>query len=200
MSYGVAKLGFQTVHFMKLYWCSTKLQLADQPSRKVNFNEEFIPWPRFQQLCHKFKIRPTLDLMATRENTKAQKYVAWGKTYQIPEDHTKCVGSDFFAFNPEKFKHEIMYIFPPKAITTKVAIHLAKYYKNIKYILIFHAFMELPLGLETLISQGAELLEWDEENIAIIPSENRLEFQNQVYAGRWNERNKVTYILLNNIT
>ena len=184
---------------LKMYWCSTKLQMADQPSRKIDFNEEFIPWPRFNQLCKKFKIIPDIDLMATRENTKAPYYVSWGKTYTIPDDINKCIGCDFFAFNPNRYKSKIMYIFPPKSITTKVAIHLAKYYQKIKYIMIFHSFMELPLGLEMLINQGATLLEWDEEKISIIPSENKLEYENQVYTGKWNERNKITYILLNNL-
>ena len=182
-----------------MYWCSTTLQMADQPSRKINFNEEFIPWPRFHQLCKKFNIKPSIDLMATRENAKAPYYVSWGKTYTIPEDQNKCIGSDFFAFNPEGYKNETMYIFPPKTITTKVAIHLAKYYQQIKYIMIFHSFMELPLGLETLITQGVTMLEWDEEKISIIPSEHKLEYNNKIYAGNWNERNKVTYILLNKI-
>ena len=138
--------------------------------------------------------------MATRANTKAKNYVAWGKTYAIPDEHNKCIGSDFFAFNPQKFKDKIMYIFPPKTVTTKVAIHLAKFYQNIKYIFVFHAFMELPIGVETLINQGAQLIEWEEQNISIIPSEHKLEFESQIYAGRWNERNKITYVLVHNLS
>ena len=184
---------------LKMYWCSTKLQLADQPSRQINMNEEFLPQMRFNQLCKTYNIRPDIDLMATPANTKAKLFVAWGRTYNIPQDQNICIGSDFFAFNPKPYKSKVMYIFPPKAITTKVAIHLAKYYQKIKYIFIFHSFMELPLGLENLINQGARLIEWNEEKISIIPSENKLEFQNQIYAGKWNQRNKVTYILLNNI-
>ena len=57
---------------MKLYWCSTKLQLADYPSRKVDWNEEFIPWPRFIQLCNQFKFFPDVDMMATVQNAKAK--------------------------------------------------------------------------------------------------------------------------------
>ena len=184
---------------MKMYWCSTHLQLADQPSRVLDMNEEFLPWPRFIQLCKTFQITPTIDLMASRNNTKANLYVAWGKTYKIPEDHTKCIGSDFFAFCPKLYKDEIMYIFPPKPMTTRVAIYLATFYQEYQFIFIFHSFMELPLGLENLIKQGAKLIEWDEPKLTIIPSEHKLEFHNQTYAGKWNERNKITYILLNNI-
>ena len=184
---------------LKMYWCSTKLQLADGPSRKIDLNEEFLPWPRFNQLCNKLKIRPDIDLMATRENTKAKNYISWGKTYHIKDDTNNCIASDFFAFNPAGYENKIMYIFPPKAITTKVAIHLAQFYAKFKFIFVFHSFLELPLGLERLIQMGAKLIEWDEEKISIIPCENKLEFHNQTYAGKWNERNKITYILLHNI-
>ena len=184
---------------IKMYWCSTKLQLADQPSRIIDMNEEFIPWPRFEQLCIKIGAFPVIDLMATRENTKAPFYVSWGKTYKIPNDNFICVGCDFFAFQPKHFESKIMYIFPPKPLTARVATHIERFYKHCKLIFIFHCFGELPLGIEMLIQNGAKILEWDENKISIIPCERKLEFHNQHYAGKWNERSKVTYVLLLNL-
>ena len=181
---------------LKMYWCSTRLQLADEPSRKINWNEEFIPWPRFIQICEKFQFFPDIDMMATRQNTKAKKYIAWGKPYTIPDEMTECIGIDFFAINPNEFKQQKLYIFPPKSIVTKVIIHLATYYRNHDYMLIFHAFGALPLGLENLINQGATLHQCVNREISIVPCEHILEFQDQQYAGKWNSRAKETFILL----
>ena len=184
---------------MKMYWCSTTLQLADEPSRQVNWNEEFIPWPRFSDLCQKLQIFPTIDMMATRENTKALKYFSWGRTYLLSDTYTECIGCDFFSQNPAGLKREILYIFPPKVLTSKVAQHLYHYYRNHKLLMIFHAFMELPLGIERLISAGAKLSQWDEENISIIPCEAQLYWRDHTYAGKWNTKSKTTYILTLNL-
>ena len=196
----IYKLLRQMNSTMKMYWCSTTLQLADEPSRQVNWNEEFIPWPRFNMLCEKLQIFPTVDLMATPQNTKAQQYIAWGKTYLIPEDLTQCIGCDFFSINPAGLRNDILYIFPPKILTSKVAQHLYSYYRNHKILMIFHAFMELPLGLERLIKSGAKLTQWNEDNISIIPCENTLEWLGHKYAGKWNNKSKTTYILTMNLS
>ena len=184
---------------IKMYWCSTTLQMADEPSRKINYNEEFIPWQRFSDLCNELKIYPTVDLMATSANTKAQRYISWGKTYRISEEITTCIGCDFFAQNPAGLIRETLYIFPPKPITSKVAQHLYKYYRRHKILMIFHAFMEIPLGIERLINIGATLHKWDNEKISIVPCENMLEHNNIKYAGKWNVKSKTTYILLLNL-
>ena len=180
---------------LKMYWCSTKLQLADEPSRRINWNEEYIPWPRFHQICSKFNYYPDIDMMATRSNSKAQKYIAWGKPYTIQSDIIECIGVDFFAVNPKDFTTEKLYIFPPKSMVSRVIIHLATYYKKHKYMLIFHAFGTFPLGLENLIKQGAKLHQCLDKEISIVPCEHKLEFQGHQYAGKWNSRAKETFIL-----
>ena len=101
--------------------------------------------------------------------------------------------------NPYLLKDEILYIFPPKVITGKVACHLARYYSNHKILMVFHAFMELPLGIENLINLGATLTPWADGHISIVPCENLLEFNNQKFTGKWNTTHKTTYILRLNI-
>ena len=183
---------------LKMYWCSTTLQLADQPSRQIDMNEEYIPWPRFQQIIEKFNFIPDIDLMATRQNTKALKFINWGKRDDSVMKYPTCIGTDFFAFNPQKVKNEKMYIFPPKPMTSKVAIHLNKYYSNCKFMFIFHSFGEMPLGLELLLKKGASLYKWQDKEISIIPCERKTEFQGKIYAGKWNDREKTTFVLLHN--
>ena len=180
---------------LKMYWCSTKLQLADEPSRKIDWGEEFIPWPRFIQICTKFDFFPQIDLMATRNNTKAKKYIAWGKPYNIPSELTKCIGIDFFSHDPIDIINEKLYIFPPKVLTSKVAIHLAKYYHKHRFMFIFHVMGCLPLGLENLIQREAKIFQITNENLSIIPCENQLDFDGNQYAGKWNKRTKNTFIL-----
>lgn len=180
---------------LKMYWCSTKLQLADLPSRTVNWNEEFIPWQRFFQICEKFNYFPDIDMMATAQNTKAKQYIMWGKPYQKQSGLTECIGTDFFAMDPKQFKNYKLYIFPPKPMTSKVAIHLAKFYENHQYMMIFHAFQNIPLGLENIINQGARMIQCVETELSIIPCENQLEFHGEKYAGKWNNRSKTTFIL-----
>ena len=90
-----SKDGIQKPNSMKIYWCSTKLQLADYPSRKVDWNEEFIPGPRFIQLCNQFKFFPDVDMMAKAQNAKAKQYIMWGKPYNEKSGLTECIGTDF---------------------------------------------------------------------------------------------------------
>ena len=180
---------------LKMYWCSTKLQLADLPSRKIDWNEEFIPWQKFFQICKKFNFFPDIDMMATAQNTKAKQYIMWGKPYHKQSGMTSCIGTDFFAMDPKQFKEYKLYIFPPKPMTSRVAIHLAKFYENHQYMMIFHAFHNIPLGLENLINQGARLMQCAEPELSIIPCEYQLEYKGNKYAGKWNNRSKTTFIL-----
>ena len=80
-------------------------------------------------------------------------------------------------------------------MVTKVAIHLAHYYKNHQYMMIFHAFQHFPLGLENLLIQGAQIIQWTDTELSIIPCEYQLEFQGHTYAGKWNNRAKTTFLL-----
>ena len=134
-------------------------------------------------------------MMATPQNAKAKQYIMWGKPYTVQSGMTKCIGSDFFAMNSNLLKSSKLYVFPPKSIVSKVAIHLAKYFENHQYMMIFHAFSTLPLGLENIIVQRARIFECTEKELSIIPCENQLEFQGNTYAGKWNMRAKTTFIL-----
>ena len=63
---------------MKMFWISTKLQIADEKSRTVEWNEEYLPQIFFNRLCQQENFFPTVDAMATEANTKCEKYVTLG--------------------------------------------------------------------------------------------------------------------------
>ena len=119
----------------------------------------------------------------------------WGKPYHEQSGMTTCIGTDFFSIDSKTIEQYKLYIFPPKQLVSKVAIHLAQYYKNHQYMMIFHAFSNIPLGLENIINQKARILQIEEKELTIIPCENQLEFQGDIYAGKWNNRSKTTFIL-----
>ena len=60
---------------MVLYWVHTHDQLADEASRFVDFNEEFVPKTLFQEFCDQIRVTPTVDVFATRANKKCNKWI-----------------------------------------------------------------------------------------------------------------------------
>ena len=173
-----------------LRWVSTHYQLADEASRNINWNEEYIPKSEFQRLCDLLNIVPSIDLFASRANFKCPKWINYGL-----ENFPGCVGFDFFAINPNLFKNQFLFAFPPKNIVNKVATHLNRFYKKHKFVLIFHVFAELPIGIPILLERS-RLVELD--ITTIIPAEFELIFNEQKHWGFVNTKPKATYALCHN--
>ena len=123
------------------YWVSTKIQLGDRPSRICDFNEEFLPRHYFAQICRLWNVKPEVDAMATAENKKCQKFIPW----TLSRD-PHAISNDFLNANKELLRGRIFYIFPPKSIANRVIAHLQSHYWDEKFILILHAFEQVPLA------------------------------------------------------
>ena len=182
---------------MTMYWCSTSIMKADEPSRIVDFDEEYIPMYLFEKFCARFNIFPTIDCMATFANTKCKNFISWKPCKNNHNNSQTNFGCNFFAQKISTLRDEILYIFPPKRLTNKVASHLGKYFMNTKFLLIFHAIGELPMSIGKLIHLGAKLYVLNEDKISIIPSEKRMEANGQTFIGFWNTRHKMSYALVN---
>ena len=174
-----------------LKWVSTHYQLADEASRNINWNEEYIPEIEFARLCNQLQIVPTIDLFASRANHKCPKWINYGL-----ENFPGCVGFDFFAFNPKLVKNHVLFAFPPKNIINKVAAHLDKFYKKHKFVLIFHVFAEIPIGIPILLKRAVLK---KVEITTIIPAEFELFFEGQKHWGFHNTKPKATYALCHNL-
>ena len=172
---------------MVLYWINTHNQLADEASRFVDFNEEFIPSKVFHSTCEKLQIMPTIDVFASAANKKCEKWVNFG----ISGDPT-CVAFDFFSIRPADLLKEILWVFPPKNLIQQTMAHLARYYSNHRYLLVFHSFGETPLGLPLLMQNGGRLESFSRFPASIVPAEKQLYFENQLFYGFWNDKVRAT--------
>ena len=181
-----------------MYWCSTTVQKADEPSRTLNYDEEFIPQSIFNNLCEKFQIWPTIDCMATFANSKCAHFISWSPMRNLHESDLNHFGCNFFAQSLRDLEGHVLYLFPPKRLTNKVAAHLSNFYMNFSFMLVFQAIGEYPMSISQLISKGAMIFELEDMHVSIIPAEKRLNFNNQVYMGYWNTRNKNTCVIINN--
>ena len=168
-------------------WVSTHYQLADYESRQINYNEEYLPKSEFTSLCKQLSVVPSIDLFASRANYKCPNWVNYGI-----EETTGCIGFDFFGLNPNLIKSQVLFAFPPKNIINKVATHLDRFYKKHKFILLFHSFAEMPIGIAPLLKRGS----LKKVNVrTIIPAETELMFDDHKHWGFINRKPKATYAL-----
>ena len=184
------KLGSKLI----LYWINTNDQLADEASRAVNFNEEFIPMKIFTSLCTRLRVKPTIDVFATKANTKCKSYISFGLN-----NDPNCIAFDFFIVKPDDLVNDIMWVFPPKNLIHQTMAHLARFYSNHRYLLVFHSFGESPLGLPKLLEQGGRLVGFSKFPASIVPAEKKLIYEGQLFYGIWNDKVKATKILLMNL-
>ena len=182
---------------MTMYWCSTTIMKADEPSRVIDFDEEYIPKFLYDHFCDRFNIYPTVDCMATFANTKCSKFFSWKPCRNNHDNGQDYLGCNFFAQKVSSLQDEILFLFPPKRLTNKVAGHLGKYFMKNNFLLIFHAIGELPMAVSQLIYKGAQIFALDEEKISIIPAEKRMEANGQTFIGFWNTRQKTSYAIVN---
>ena len=177
---------------MVMYWINTHNQLADEPSRYIDWNEEFYPTILWEEDRKFLKVQPTVDCFASEANFKCKKFINFGLS-----KHKNCIGFDFFSTNPQKLRTEILYCFPPKNILNKVVTHLVRYYKKHKWILVYHQFNEVPFAIPKL-----RFLQTKERKIrgprTIIPAEFQLKIEEQLFYGFWNQKPKtINWIAVN---
>ena len=174
---------------LKMIWISTHKQLADEPSRRVQWNEEFLPSAIFKDICEQWNIKPSIDVMATRANTKCPYYITLGRDL-----NPVCLAYDFFSFPPSRLENKLFYIFPPKNLLDQTAQHLEKYYKYHKFLLVYHSFGVIPHSI-TWLKQNAHRHEKLTKFSTIIPDEVRLEAHDTTYWGFWNTKKQASYAL-----
>ena len=174
-----------------MYWINTKDQLADGPSRYVDWNEEFIPSSIFAKVCANLNICPTIDVFASKANTKCKRWINFGL-----EGDDNCLGYDFFSMNPLDLENEFLWAFPPKNIVNLAATHLFRYYKKNEFAFMFHSFGEWPAGISSLIEMGGRVFDIPNFPISIVPAEFQLHFEGQLFYGFWNSKIKGTKIVV----
>ena len=180
---------FKQLHAMEttliMKWVSTHYQIADEESRTIRYNEEYIPKSEFLKLCNMLKVVPSIDLFASRANFKCANWINYGL-----EDFPGCIGFDFFSVNPNLFRNQVLFAFPPKNIINKVATHLDRFYKKHRFILIFHSFAEMPIGIAPLLKR-ASLQKVDIKTV--IPAETELFIDGTKHWGFLNRKPKATF-------
>ena len=174
---------------LTMYWINTHDQLADEPSRFIDWNEEFYPKVLWTEDMKALNVIPTVDCFASEANFKCEKWINFGLS-----GHKGCISFDFFSTNPEKLKKEILYVFPPKNLLTKTVMHLVRYYAKHKIVLVYHQFNEVPMAIPHLSGFQKRYLHFKKPR-TIIPAEFQLTINNQLFYGFWNKKAKALKIL-----
>ena len=135
---------------LKIAWIPTHLQIGDEPSRTIDLNEEFLPKLYYNAIVDVLPFEPEIDAMASFTNKKCSQFITRGNLKIPMLEH---LSNDFFTVTQETLGFKNLYVFPPKVILDRTCRHLARFFQNTNYVLIFHQFFELPIGIETLLSQ-----------------------------------------------
>ena len=151
--------------------------IADKDSRAVDFSEEYIPMPLYDQICVEMDIQPTVDLMASESNRKTKWFVNRG-----PTNHPDCLGIEFFSISPIRLEGHVLYVFPPKVMLTRVLSTLANSFTKFQILLIFPVWEEMPVGWArvTKAFDKVKMLVYRNGPLSIIPDDKQLIFRNKV--------------------
>ena len=151
--------------------------IADKDSRVVDYSEEYIPTPLFEQICMEMGINPTVDLMASESNRKTKWFINRG-----PSNHPDCLGIEFFSISPMRLEGHVLYVFPPKVMLTKVLSTLANSFTRFQILLIFPVWEEMPVGWArvTKAFDKVKMLVYRNGPLSIIPDDKQLIFRNKV--------------------
>ena len=126
---------------LKISWCSTKEQLADEASRTVDVKEAIFKSDDFAKLQNVLGIHFTLDVFATLNNKKCEKYISLRK-----EEHAWSM--DFFCTN--NFNNEIIWAFPPQVVLLQAFRWLQKNARNNVWALVILEYeLSCPIWVET---------------------------------------------------
>ena len=174
---------------LTMYWINTHDQIADEPSRFVDWNEEFYPKVLWEEDMNQVGIIPTIDCFASEANFKCDRWINFGLS-----QHKGCIGFDFFSMDPEKMKGEILYVFPPKNMLTKTIMHLVRYYTTSKIVLVYHQFNEVPMAVPHLSVFSQRSIQFNQPR-TIIPAEFQLRIKEQLFYGFWNKKAKALKII-----
>ena len=192
------KMIYRKLHKLKasmtVYWCGTKEMEADEPSRRLNLNEEFLPFAIFVRLENFLNTTFTVDLMATRANAKCEKFISL-----VPSSSKFQIAVDVFNYEPNE--REIYYIFPPFNFCRQVTRHIIQKYKKCKFALILHAMQEWPIGLEKMsMWLTVKIYKLHEDlKIGVIPGKHTVNIFESQLKGGWNKKPKATFIITNNL-
>ena len=182
-------------------WTPTLYQLADKPSREISLNEEYLPHAAFRELERVAGFKCTIDCMASDTNAKCTKYLKW-RDDNI--NYKSCVGLDFLMTPPGLFKGQKIYCFPPKNAMARAADHLLHFFKDLKFIFVFHQFDEIPLSVVRLLSlESTRLVRLTNgQPVTFIPSEKRVTLEHpdgtkNTVLGTPNIRPRLTNAIIN---
>ena len=178
---------------LKVYWISTKLQLADWESRSSDLNEEFIPQSDFWELENVLGIQFDIDAMASRQNRKLFFFFSRDPCIQQGQ-----LGINFFTTSLEKFERFNFFIFPPKNIITQTIRFLLDQKIKSKVVLVLKIINEWPVGTQLLMREKNIYL-YEYNLITIIPSENKLMYKGKMLAGKINTKANKTVIVTFNM-
>ena len=150
--------------------------MADADSRKVDYNEEYIPKRFFQKICQATSMTPSIDMMATAENRRTRRFVNRG-----PTNEKDALALDVFAVDQAWVKGETLYFFPPKNIVSQVLFLIANRFMENKVLLIIHLFEEYPKGFARIKNDPrTKVRYWRHAPLSIIPDDKILHFDGKV--------------------
>ena len=174
---------------LKMFWVPSALMQADQPSRVVCMNEEFLPKPNFQMVCSFLDFKPNLDAMATKYNRLTKKYIT---ARPIGQDQD-CIFVDFFAAPPSLIKQYRPIIFPPKNANTKTLVYVYENLMDVDALLLIRVVSEYPMGIEPFFTdKRVKIAEW-KKPITFFPSSKRQNIDGYEFLG---SRNNLQGVLL----
>ena len=150
--------------------------LADPDSRKVDFNEEFIPVRLYQKICDTVNLKPTVDMLASAANRKTTKFVNRGFT-----NNCDAIAFDVFSVHKAWVEEDVLFFFPPKNIISQVMCLIANRFMENKLILVFHMWENYPKGFAKLIKdKRTKLRMWRNAPLGIIPADKVIHFDGKV--------------------
>ena len=150
--------------------------IADADSRIVNYNEEYIPARLFKKICRRVGFEPTVDMLASSDNRRAQKFVNRG-----PTNHEDALAFDVFSVQQAWVIGEKLYFFPPKNIRDQVIHLVLNRFMDFQVLLIFHLFEEFPQAFGRLVRDSrVRIRYWRHAPLAIIPDDRVLHFDGKV--------------------
>ena len=129
----------------------------------------------------------------TLANTKCNQYITLGKDL-----NTRCIGYDFFSYDPSKLLSKMIYVFPPKNVVAATAQHLWSFYMKHEWIFIFHTFGDIPPAVAPLLKHTTKI-SLDNPS-TIVPAEKRMEIGEETHWGFWNRKPAQTYALIHKLS
>ena len=185
----------------EVVWTPTLYQLADKPSREISLNEEFLPHGAFREIERVAGFKCDIDCMSSDTNSKCPKYIKWRDDNV---NYKNCIGLDFLMTVSPFLQSRKLYVFPPKNVLAKTVDHLLEYYKDTKFILLYHQFDEIPLAIVKLLALPTvrHVRLTDKQAITFIPSERRVTMEHpdgtiSTVLGTPNIRPRLTNIIIN---